>query len=145
MPYKDLEKARISSRERTARWRQRNPDYVPSEEQRERKRQKAREYYLENIDHQLEQKREYRKKVRTTVLQKYGGVCVCCNEAEEKFLGIDHILNDGKEDRKSKGTGYGFYLYLYKTEPDHNRYQVMCHNCNFAKGHYGSCPHLDAP
>jgi len=83
----------------------------------------------------------YRQIIRAEVLESYGGKCECCGETEKDFLGMDHINGGGREDLKrlGKGWGYSFYLYLKKEHPDHVR--VLCHNCNFARGHYGTCPH----
>jgi hypothetical protein len=83
----------------------------------------------------------YRQQVRIEVLEAYGGKCECCGETEKDFLCIDHINGGGREDLKrlGKGQGYAWYLYLKKEHPDHVR--VLCHNCNFARGNYGTCPH----
>lgn len=55
------------------------------------------------------------------------------------FLGIDHIHGGGNAER-ALNFGYAFYLKLYKAER-RDDLQVLCHNCNFAKGMYGLCPH----
>ena len=89
--------------------------------------------------------KECRDKLRSEVLQAYGGRCACCGEAEEKFLTIDHKDNNGASHRKeifgrSKGTGTMMYRWLRDNGyPD--AFQVLCWNCNCAKGHYGVCPH----
>ena len=66
--------------------------------------------------------------------------CACCGETQICFLGIDHINGGGYEDRK-KGLGGGtLYHYLRKNNYPKG-FQVLCHNCNQAKGYYGKCPH----
>lgn len=68
--------------------------------------------------------------------------CACCKETEMKFLAIDHINGGGGKERretKSKG-GQKTYRLLRKNKYP-TGYQVLCHNCNMAKGFYGKCPH----
>ncbi len=68
--------------------------------------------------------------------------CNCCGEKEIKFLCIDHINNDGYKKRKNgrRAAGTELYRLIIKDNfPD--TFQVLCHNCNSAKGFYGLCPH----
>lgn len=65
-----------------------------------------------------------------------------CGEDTYKFLAIDHINGGGGADRKIVGAGFPFYQSLIKRRfPD--GFQVLCHNCNLAKGFYGVCPHKE--
>lgn len=81
---------------------------------------------------------KYRLKVRLAVIKGYGGKCVCCGETEIKFLCIDHIDGGGKKHRK-KTKGHTYPDLLKRNFP--KGHQVLCHNCNLAKGFYGKCPH----
>lgn len=83
----------------------------------------------------------YRLKIRLEVLAGYGGKCVCCGEDHPHFLALDHIQGTtGPEREKERKSGIGWYLKLRREGyPDH--IQVLCHNCNSAKGFYGVCPH----
>lgn len=83
-----------------------------------------------------------REKHRQQVLQHYGNKCACCGETEEHFLTIDHINNDGAKHKRA----------LKRTDPatmrkwiiDNNYpdiFQILCYNCNCAKGKLGYCPH----
>ncbi len=91
--------------------------------------------------------REYQRKLRAfkkdLVLEHYGRKCVCCGESEVKFLAIDHKNDDGYEHRKTLGgTGGGSIIVAWIVKngfPD--MFQILCHNCNMAKGIYGECPH----
>jgi hypothetical protein len=61
-----------------------------------------------------------------------------------EFLTIDHVNNDGREHRlrtPSQGAGDGLISFLKRSGyPD--GFQVLCFNCNWAKGRYGGvCPH----
>lgn len=83
---------------------------------------------------------------RRLVLAAYGGSCRCCGEERSIFLAIDHVNGGGNKHRRALGNGKiagsaNYYGWLVR-----NRYpkgfQVLCHNCNFAKSH-GGCPHQE--
>ncbi len=87
---------------------------------------------------------DYYKKRRMLVLQFYGSnppQCKCCGEQTIQFLSIDHINGGGNKHRKEiGGSGYALYSWIIKNNfPD--GFQILCHNCNQAKGYYGICPH----
>lgn len=78
------------------------------------------------------------------LIERYGGRCVCCGEDNIYFLQLDHINNNGAEERRSidRGSsgGHKFYEYLRKNNyPD--GYQILCANCNQAKAYFGICSH----
>lgn len=73
--------------------------------------------------------------MRVAVLGLLGGSCLCCGISDEVFLDIDHIEDDGAEERKRvNSTTWRLAL----REPE--RFQVLCRNCNWAK-YRGGCPH----
>jgi hypothetical protein len=84
----------------------------------------------------------YRSKLKKEVMEAYGGKCACCGENLIEFLTIDHINGGGNKHRRALriGSGSGFYCWLKKNNFP-TGFQVLCHNCNIAKGHYGRCPH----
>ena len=76
----------------------------------------------------------------------YGGPrCACCGQdGHVSFLALDHINNDGNEERKSLPTGCKTGVRFYATLKKRNwpeGYQVLCHTCNVAKYIMGECPH----
>lgn len=79
--------------------------------------------------------------IRADVLSLYGGKCTCCGETEDHFLSLDHVNNDGGKLRKMKDPNHGGGLYRYALKEKRSDLQLNCHNCNFAKGRYGICPH----
>jgi hypothetical protein len=87
-----------------------------------------------------------RKDLRMQILRHYGRggkvACACCGEATLEFLQIDHVDNDGAEHRRSirRKSGEQFYKWL-RSNGYPPGFQVLCCNCNFAKGRYGECPH----
>ena len=100
--------------------------------------------------------REHSRKVKLEVIAAYGYKCVCCGESEPKFLSIDHIFNDGAEHRRQlveqgvlKKAPYGHIMYgsdkmyrwLKRQGYPKDRFQLLCYNCNCAKGFWGKCPH----
>lgn len=89
--------------------------------------------------------KKYNQKRRIEVLQFYSKgklQCNCCGEKEIKFLCIDHKNNDGYKYRKNKKRYAGTGLYSWIISHNFpNFFQVLCHNCNLAKGFYGKCPH----
>lgn len=83
--------------------------------------------------------RDYQRKARQRAIEFYGGICACCGENEIKFLAIDHINNNGASHRRSIGTK-NVALWIIKNNFPKG-FQILCHNCNMAKGFYGECPH----
>lgn len=83
--------------------------------------------------------REIRARYRKAVLDHYGNKCACCGETHNEFLTLDHINSDGKEHRKVVD-GATLYRWLMLNGYPEN-FQILCWNCNVAKGRYGRCPH----
>jgi NAD-dependent SIR2 family protein deacetylase len=88
--------------------------------------------------------KKYGIKIRLKALEAYSGKfpkCSCCGEDTIEFLGIDHVDGGGNKHRKEL-TKNGTTLYLWLNKNNYPKgYQVLCHNCNLAKGYYGECPH----
>lgn len=88
-----------------------------------------------------ESRRNAHRSVKDRVFAAYGGYrCACCGETRKEFLQIDHINNDGYEHRKKIGKSK-LYSWLNRHKFPAG-FQVLCANCNFAKGHFGECPHV---
>jgi hypothetical protein len=83
-------------------------------------------------------------KLKEEVFRRYGGLqCACCLEFKDiRFLHIDHKEGGGNAHRKLIGghSGGKFYRWL-KKEGWPPGFQVLCADCNTAKGYYGKCPH----
>jgi hypothetical protein len=105
---------------------------------------KAKEWSKNNRDKRRVTNVNWRWRIRLKMIEAYGGMCVCCGETEPKFLSIDHINNDGYERRKNgEQCGAALYRWLRDQGWPKDNYQLLCMNCNFAKGHFGKCPHKD--
>ncbi len=115
-----------------------NAKYNASEKGKE-----TRRLYVNSPKYRQQVKR-YRSKVRMEVLTYYSKGkpnCACCGIKHVEFLTIDHKDGGGSQHRKQIGnSSFKFYLWLRKNKYPKN-FQVLCHNCNFAKHVYKVCPH----
>jgi hypothetical protein len=92
----------------------------------------------QNKEHKAIHSKEYRWFLKKTVVNHYGGKCICCSESLMEFLTVDHIKGGGGKHRKRvKGI---FYVWIINHRFP-KTLQVLCMNCNFSKGKYGYCPH----
>ncbi len=92
----------------------------------------------------IENDKKFYRELRRRVIEHYGGKCNCCGEKELKFLAIDHIEGNGNQHRLSV-LGHkhaSIYRWLVRNNFPVG-FQVLCHNCNMAKGCYGICPHQE--
>lgn len=124
----------MNSKERSRRWRQRNPLYD--------KRRKA-DWYKETKKHNLQRMREWRKELWLGAVKILGPICRCCGETKETMLEIDHVRNNGAEERKAdKKNNFKLYQRIRNGEANLNDYQVLCCNCNRSKHkNSGFCQH----
>jgi len=80
---------------------------------------------------------------RNEALMYYSGgnvACACCGEDEERFLALDHINGEGPRRPGPYSGGNSFCAWL-KKQGFPPGLQVLCHNCNSAKGKNRRCPH----
>ena len=110
--------------------------------------EKQRDYYIRQAAEPgykvraSERGRTYRQRLRLDALIHYSGDpprCCCCDERTLDFLTIDHINGGGRALHKQLG-GWRFFVWLKKNNFSPG-FQVLCMNCNFAKGVRGKCPH----
>lgn len=117
------------------------------EQDRERYRSTNRRWYAAHREQaylaSLEGGHRYRVRVRLAALRAYGGdspSCRCCGETIMEFLCLDHINGGGNKHRKESGT-LSMYEWCKRNKYPSGLFQILCHNCNMAKGFYGGCPH----
>jgi predicted restriction endonuclease len=105
---------------------------------------RAREYYETHREEQRARQNAKLEEIRKIVLEHYGSRCACCGETEPQFLNIDHVNSDGAAHRRALGNlvGSSFYRWIIKHHFP-NDLQLLCCNCNMAKGLYGICPHQE--
>jgi hypothetical protein len=109
-------------------------------------RAKRRKWVQEHREYYRERSRARNRRLRLECLSKYGGSppkCACCKENTYEFLALDHVNNNGAEERRNStwGKGGAVMYCLLRKRGFPEGYQVLCHNCNLAKGFYGKCPH----
>jgi len=106
-------------------------------------RKRSQEKYTKNKDY-INNKHKLRHKEKRMILLKYYSnetmSCACCGENNIEFLTIDHINNDGHLHRQNSSVRSSIYNWLIKNHFPAG-FQVLCFNCNMAKGIYGICPH----
>ena len=114
----------------TKTWKAKNPEWS--------KEYNITYYEAHSVELKTKQKARNRSK-REAVLNYYGGRCACCGESQYEFLAIDHIEGGGRKHLEQ--IGQRIIDYLVKNNLPKG-FQVLCHNCNMAKGLYGQCPHI---
>ena len=84
-------------------------------------------------------------RLRHAILKAYGGACMCCGETEPKFLAVDHVRGFRSPEHKGEPRGGDkLYRLIRRQGFPKDRFRLLCHNCNQARGFYGRCPHEDA-
>jgi len=150
-----------ADREKSLRWAERNPEaarlrYKVYEQRhndvrrarwhedpayREQNKLAAKRWRGRNSDKYLPKLRRRHQEMRQAVIEMYGGSCACCNESTWEFLSIDHVNGGGSQARKAGESVAALRRKLLSHGSPHPDYQLLCHNCNAALGHYGYCPH----
>lgn len=97
-------------------------------------------YEAAHRDEALFRHRGGRLLYRISALLAYGWSCACCGEDRYEFLVIDHVNGGGNKHRNEIGGGHLIYYWLADNDYPQG-FQVLCQNCNSARGHYGYCPH----
>lgn len=94
--------------------------------------------------------RKWRAQIKLEMLNTFGRKCQCCGERNPQFLTLDHVNNDGGKQRaknKEEHNSTNIELIYQQARREgwpKDKYQLLCMNCNFAKGHWGICPHQSA-
>jgi len=158
-------KAKVKAREQTPEHKAKRKKYEQRPEriakQKERAanpENKAKKKDYEQIPEVKADREKTRLERRLNVLQTYSKrlsnsdipCCNCCGENSHiEFLAIDHIAGKKQMDSErgliklgysSKLDGNGLVNWLIHNDFPEG-FQILCHNCNLAKGHYGKCPH----
>jgi hypothetical protein len=82
------------------------------------------------------------EKLKARLYAGYGNYCACCGETNCMFFTIDHVYNNGAEDRRLNGKAQGSFYYRLIREGFPKEYQILCANCNLGKHrNRGVCPH----
>ena len=139
--YSQVHKERISKRQKAYLQR-------PEIKERNSKREKAYKQRPEIKERDSKLQKINRKNLKNIVLTEYSKrisgvdhpICACCGEDfHEIFLTIDHIEPISKTKIEKRGN-QGIYRKLERRGYPEG-YQVLCINCNQAKGTAEKCPH----
>ena len=71
-------------------------------------------------------------KLRLEIITNYGGCCSGCGVSNPVLLCIDHVNNNGNEERKKIRSAITLYRKIIN-ENYPPTYQLLCFNCNFLK------------
>lgn len=137
--------------EQRKKWREKNQEYIEQYRKAYHAKnkswvnQRSREYHKANKDRISKLNQVKNQEIKRLVLSNYSYHelrCACCGENHIDFLTIDHI-NGGGTQHRTKVIGTQLYRWLIKNNFP-SGYQVLCFNCNCAKGlkqNNNKCPH----
>jgi len=127
-------------------WNERARDYYLRN--KEKLKERTRLWKRNNREKVIEDSKRYRGELKIDALKAYSNgkvECACCGEKEIDFLCLDHIDNNGSQERRERkyGLGTSFLKWLKKNNyPRNARLQVLCFNCNMSKRiQGGACIH----
>lgn len=76
-----------SARQRTARWRERNPEH-------------GKQYYQDNIEHHAERARKLLWQYKIAAINLLGGKCVVCHVEDMRILQVNHKNGGGTQEKR---------------------------------------------
>lgn len=119
--------------------------YYATADHRQKRRQREKQYrqkHAEKLKFKLEEWRrkhprygglKYRKE-HNLIVTRLGGKCQKCGFTDRRALQIDHVNNDGDQERKNFSSTEIIARLLKLDETTlHTNYQVLCANCNWIK------------
>lgn len=74
-----------------------------------------------------------RQEGRQAVMEGYGNKCSCCGFDDPRALALDHVNNDGAEERKKWRGRMNFFYAKIIADGFPPNYQILCANCNAIK------------
>jgi hypothetical protein len=110
------------------RWYENNKDKA-----REQKRLVMRSLRAANPEKYRKHANDCNKRQKDKVFDIYGRICAVCGFGDIRALTLDHVLNNGAEERDMIGER-GVYRRSILPEYRHE-YQTLCMNCQFIKRH----------
>jgi hypothetical protein len=102
-------------------------------------RGQTKSYYIRNHEAALESQRKHQRQLKERCVERFGGKCLLCGEAELSFLTFGHLSEgDGARHRReltgdSQRRGGAFYLNLLRGNLNQYPMQLECFNCNNGK------------
>ena len=148
---KDDPAFRAAARQKARAWYRRNHERALAISRRNHLTHRAadcvrkRAYYAQHKEKWAKHTEARRQKVlefKSRALSYYSGgtpKCACCGITEIRFLCLDHVRGGGsqaKRERKQRS----IYEWLMRIKKFPTGLQVLCYNCNAAKGVGDCCP-----
>ena len=101
----------------------------------------TRKWQRNNRDRHNQIARNWRRSVVMEAIVAYGGKCYCCGESNSMFLTLDHINNNGAEEKRTNRATISLAYWARRNNwPD--TLQLACYNCNCGRYRNGGiCPH----
>ena len=96
---------------------------------RKRKTELMRKYRAENPEKYRKYWRDRKRKQRQDLLNMYGNQCSVCGFENPIALTLDHVKNNGNEERKRLSDYQIYKRALEKYRP--KEYRTLCMNCQF--------------
>lgn len=92
-----------------------------------------REWHKNNRAHTRQMKLEASRRRRKAVLALLGGRCMRCGFDDPRALQVDHVHDDGYEERHAEKNHYRKMIAKILRGEELDRYQLLCANCNWIK------------
>lgn len=118
------ERSKTTSGERYKAWYERNKDTT-----RQQKTELMRKYRAENPEKYRKQTRDAKALLRKRLFEMYGHTCAVCGFSDKRALTLDHINQNGSEERRLLGERGVYRRALAEYRPD--EYRTLCMNCQF--------------
>jgi len=116
------------NRERYKKWYEEN-----KEKARADKAANMRKYRLENPEKYKKQSRASQQKLRDKIFETFGHCCAICGFSDKRALSLDHVFNNGAEERRLLSIRV---IYRRSLLPENqHQYRMLCMNCQFVERH----------
>lgn len=99
-------------------------------EEKKKRCEYMKEWQAKNKEKAAAWKLKGQQLTRRAMLDDLGGKCVQCGFEDWRALQVDHIHGDGRKDIYRYGSRY---LYAKIVAENHDKYQLLCANCNWIK------------
>ena len=107
-------------------WYEKNKEKI-----RKQKREVMRSLRKKHPEKYRSQSRKSKARLKEQVFDKYGRKCVRCGFDDVRALTLDHVLNNGSDERAEHGERGVYRRALLDAHT--SEYQTLCMNCQFIK------------
>lgn len=104
-------------------------------------------FHHKNRLYKIKKMKNYCQRIKEKAILGYGDKCKCCGESQMEFLTLDHIKGNGAKHRlklfgRNGRLSGGYKMHRWVINNNFPKMiQVLCYNCNCAKGVNKYCPH----